>query len=91
MGLGNLFAVAEDYPELTASDSFHHLHSRITGLESGIADRREYYNDSVNHLNVRIEQFPDVLIARRFGFKPAQLLEFDEAEKADVDMKQLFG
>ncbi|GAA0787256.1 LemA family protein [Marinobacterium sediminicola] len=91
LGLGNLFAVAEDYPELTASDSFHHLRSRITGLESGIADRREYYNDSVNHLNVRIEQFPDVIIARRFGFKPAQLLEFDEAEKADVNIQQLFG
>lgn len=91
LGLGNLFAVAEDYPELTASDSFHHLRSRITGLESGIADRREYYNDSVNHLNVRIEQFPDVIIARRFGFQPAQLLEFDEAEKADVDLQQLFS
>ncbi len=90
LGLGNLFAVAEDYPELRASDSFMHLHSRITGLESGIADRREFYNDSVNHLNVRIEQFPDVLIARRFGFKAAELLEFDEAEKADVDMKNLF-
>ncbi|MBP0049117.1 LemA family protein [Marinobacterium sp. AK62] len=91
MGLGNLFAVAEDYPELRASDSFMHLHSRITGLESGIADRREYYNDSVNHLNVRIEQFPDVIIARRFGFKPAELLEFDEADKADVNLGQLFG
>jgi len=91
LGLGNLFAVAEDYPELTASESFHHLHSRISGLESGIADRREYYNDSVNRLNVRIEQFPDVIIARRFGFTPAELLEFDEAELADVDMKQLFS
>jgi LemA protein len=91
LGLGNLFAVAEDYPELTASESFHHLHSRISGLESGIADRREYYNDSVNRLNVRIEQFPDVIIARRFGFKAAELLEFDEAELADVDMKQLFS
>lgn len=91
VGLGNLFAVAEDYPDLTASDSFHHLRSRISGLESGIADRREYYNDSVNHLNVRIEQFPDVIIARRYGFKAAELLEFEDAEKADVDMQQLFG
>jgi len=40
---------------------------------------------------VRIEQFPDVIIARRFGFKAAELLEFDEAELADVDMKQLFS
>lgn len=90
LGLGNLFAVAEAYPELTASDSFHHLHSRISGLESSIADRREYYNESVNLYNIRIEQFPDLLVARRLGFKAATLLEFDEAETADVDMSQLF-
>lgn len=91
IGLGNLFAVAEDYPELTASESFHHLHSRISGLESSIADRREYYNDSVNLYNIRIEQFPDLIVARRMGFTSATLLEFDEAEKADVDMKTLFS
>lgn len=91
LGLGNLFAVAEDYPELRASESFMHLQGRITGLESGIADRREFYNDSVNHLNVRLEQFPDLFIARKFGFKAAELLEFDEADKADVNMQQLFG
>jgi len=91
LGLGNLFAVAEAYPELTASESFHHLHGRISGLESAIADRREYYNDSVNLYNIRIEQFPDLIVARRMGFKSATLLEFDEAEKADVDMKTLFS
>ncbi len=91
LGLGNLFAVAEAYPELKASESFGHLHARISGLESSIADRREYYNDSVNLYNIRIEQFPDLLVARRLGFKAAELLEFDEAEKADVDMKSLFG
>lgn len=91
LGLGSLFAVAEDYPELRASESFQHLHSRISSLESGIADRREYYNDSVNNLNIRIEQFPDILIARRLGFAAATLLEFEEAELKDVDMKQLFN
>ncbi|MGB2131121.1 MAG: LemA family protein [Marinobacterium sp.] len=91
LGLGNLFAVAEDYPELRASESFLHLQGRITGLESGIADRREFYNESVNHLNVRIEQFPDMFIARKFGFNGAELLEFEEADKADVNMQQLFG
>lgn len=91
LGLGNLFAVAEAYPELRASESFQHLHKRITSLESGIADRREYYNDSVNHLNIRIEQFPDIIIARRLRFLPAALLEFDEAELKDPDMKTLFS
>ena len=91
MGLGNLFALAEAYPDLKADQSFQHLQSRITGIEDAIADRREFYNESVNVNNVRIEQFPDVIVARLFNFREADLLEFSEAEKADVDMKALFG
>jgi len=90
-GLGQLFAVAENYPELRASESFRHLQGRITGLENGIADRRELYNEAVNLNNVRIEQFPEVILARMFGFSSAALLEFSAAEKADVDLKSLFG
>ena len=90
-GLGQLFALAENYPQLQASSSFQHLQQRISGLESGIADRRELYNAAVNINNVRIEQFPEVLIARRFNFAPAELLRFSEAEKADVDLRQLFS
>ncbi len=91
LGLGNLFALAENYPELKANDSFRQLQSRISQLEEAIADRREVYNEAVNLNNVRIEQFPDVIIARMFNFKAHPLLKFSEAEKRDVDMKQLFG
>ncbi len=91
MGLGSLFAVAEDYPDLKADESFQHLQNRITGLENAIADRRELYNESVNLNNVRIEQFPDVIIARMMAFKAFDLLEFTEEEKADVDLKSLFS
>ncbi|MCG8487562.1 MAG: LemA family protein [Candidatus Thiodiazotropha sp.] len=91
LGLGNLFAVAENYPDLKANETFLHLQSRITGLENSIADRREFYNESVNNNNVRIEQFPDIILARQFSFKAAELLEFDEAEKTDVDMGTLFS
>lgn len=91
VGLGNLFAVAEAYPELKANESFQHLEARITGLENAIADRREFYNEFVNALNVRLEQVPDVFVARSFGFKPAELLEFAEEEKRDVDLKALFS
>ena len=90
MGLGNLFALAENYPDLKADQSFAHIQQRITGLEHGIADRREVYNESVNNNNVRIEQFPDVVVANFFNFKPFEMLEFSEEEKADVDMKTLF-
>ena len=90
-GLGQLFAVVENYPELKANESFQHLQSRISGLETGIADRRELYNAAVNINNVRIEQFPDVLIARAFNFMPAELLQFSAAEKADINIRTLFS
>jgi LemA protein len=88
--VGRLFAVAENYPELKANDSFKQLQARISGLEDAIADRRELYNDQVNINNTRIDQFPDVLIARRYGFGPKPLLEFTAEEKADVDVGALF-
>lgn len=90
LGLGNLFAVAEAYPDLKANESFRHLQARITGLENDIADRREFYNASVNANNVRIDQFPDLIVARLIGFRPAQLLEFQAAEIADVNLAGLF-
>ena len=90
LGLGNLFAVAEAYPELKTNETFQHLQARITGLENAIADRREFYNDTVNVNNVRVEQFPGNIVAGMFGFKQAALLEFDAGEKADVDVKALF-
>lgn len=89
-GLGNLFALAEDYPDLKANETFNHLQSRITQLENQIADRRETYNATVNAFNVRQEQFPDVLIANNFGFQEADLLEFDESELENIDMTDAF-
>lgn len=90
LGLGSLFAVAEDYPDLKANDSFQHLSKRITSLEESLADRRELYNASVNLNNIRVDQFPDLLIARFFNFGKSDLLEFAEEEKADVHVKSLF-
>ncbi len=91
LGLGNLFALAENYPELKANSNFQQLQSRISQLENSIADRREVYNESVNLNNVRIEQFPDVIIARMFAFRDFSLLEFSDAEIQDVDIKSLFN
>jgi LemA protein len=91
MGLGNLFAVAEAYPELKANETFQHLQTRISSLEAAIADRREFYNESVNINNIRIEQFPDIIIARLLNFGARELLEFDAAEIKDVNLKDLFS
>jgi LemA protein len=90
-GVGRLFAVAENYPQLKSDENFKQLQARITALEESIADRRELYNEQVNLNNIRVEVFPDVMIAERFGFKSAQLLEFSNEEKHDVDMGALFS
>lgn len=89
-GLDNIVATVEAYPELRANQSIQTLLARITGLENSISDRRELYNEAVNIYNVRTAQFPDLLIARLFGFGEATLLLFSEEEKADVNLQQLF-
>jgi LemA protein len=90
-GVGRLFAVAESYPQLKTDETFKQLQGRITALEESIADRRELYNDQVNLNNIRVKMFPDVVIAQRFGFPSAQLLEFTSDEKRDVDIGALFS
>ncbi len=91
LGLGNLFALAEDYPELRANENFQHLQGRISNLENSIADRREFYNESVNINNIGIEQFPDIIVARLLGFGARDLLEFEASQIEDVNVSQLFS
>lgn len=90
-GLARLFAVAENYPELRANENFQHLQDRISQLEAQITDRREFYNDSVNANNIRIEQFPDNVIATLFRFEPKSLLTFREGEMKDINVRALFN
>ena len=90
-GLGRLFALAENYPDLKADQGFAHLRSRISQLEESIADRRELYNEAVNLNNIRIQTFPDLLVARLFEFRTSSLLEFSDEQKRDVDVGKLFG
>jgi LemA protein len=84
--LRGFFAVAENYPELKANNNFMQLQKRITDLESQIADRREFYNDSVNTFNIRIQQVPDTFVASFMKVAPKALFKVDEADKADVPM-----
>ncbi len=79
--LKTLFAVAENYPDLKADNNFAQLRQRISSLENEIADRREFYNESVNLYNIKIAQIPTVLIARPLGYQPALLFEILEAER----------
>ncbi len=84
--LRGFFAVAENYPQLKANDNFMRLQVRITELESQIADRREFYNDSVNTFNIRIQQMPDTLVASFMNLTPRPMFKVEEADKADVAM-----
>jgi len=85
--LKTIFAVAENYPRLRASENFMQLQNRISGIENELADRREFYNDSVFRFNVRIQSFPDMYIARWLKYKPKEMFKVSPEEKKDVEVK----
>jgi LemA protein len=82
--IGRLIATAENYPDLKANNNFMQLQSRISELESEIADRREFYNDSVNTFNTRIQEMPDAILARNMGLTPRGMYQVAEEDKAPV-------
>ena len=84
--LGKLFAVAEQYPDLKANQEFLAVQQRISALESTIADRREFYNDSVNLYNVAIQQIPTVLVAQEIGYSTRPLLAVAPSDRKDVPL-----
>ena len=84
--LGRLFAVAEQYPDLKANQEFLNVQQRISALENTIADRREFYNDSVNLYNIRIEQIPAVWVAQQIGYRAKPLLTVAESDRTDVEL-----
>jgi LemA protein len=77
-----LIAVAEDYPDLKADSQYLHLLHQLTDIENHIQFARRYYNGAVQLLNVRIDWFPDILIARLFGFRRAEFFELESASEA---------
>ena len=81
-----LFAVAENYPDLKTNTSFMQMQGRITEIENSIADRREFYNDTVNTFNIRIAVVPDMFVAGMMHLTPREMFKVAEADKADVKM-----
>jgi LemA protein len=84
--LGQFFAVAEGYPDLKANQSFLQLQGRISELENHIADRREFYNDTVTIYNTRLQQVPDKFVADWFHFTPADVFRVAESDRQDVEI-----
>ncbi|MEJ2142878.1 MAG: LemA family protein [Gammaproteobacteria bacterium] len=77
-GIHNLLALAEAYPDLKANQNFLQLQNDITEVEDNIQYARRYYNGAVKALNVRVESFPDNLVAKLFGFHTAEYFDMEE-------------
>jgi LemA protein len=86
LAVSRLIVTAEAYPDLKASATYLDLQRRISTLEEQIAHRREYYNAAVNLNNVRMEQFPDSLLASIAGLRRATLFAATAEEMADIDV-----
>src|SRR3989338_6168523 len=85
--LKSLFAVAENYPDLKASTNFLELKRKFRDTENKIQAARRFYNTNVRDLNIKIESFPDNILASSFGFKQMELFEIAASEKEQVNVK----
>lgn len=77
--LFSIYALAENYPDLKSNQGYLDLQQQISEIERDIHFSRRYYNGAVNHLNTRIETFPDLIIAQLLQFKPADYFELQES------------
>ena len=85
--LKSLFAVAENYPELKASEQFTQLQGALSQTEDSIQNSRRYYNAVVRDLNTKIQSFPTNFLAGMFGFQQKQFFETTEADREPVAVK----
>ena len=87
--IGRLFAVAEDYPDLKASEGFMQLHDSLVEIEEHLQFARRYYNGSVRENNNLVESFPPMLVARLFRFLPAAFFEIELASQRQAPAVKL--
>jgi LemA protein len=86
VGLRQLLAVVENYPDLKANENFLALQEELVGTESKIAYARQFYNDTVLKLNTLIQSFPSSLVARAFGFEERPFFEIDDPERGPIQV-----
>ncbi len=79
--LKNLFAVAENYPNLKASENFQQLQNSIEEIENKLAGTRNYFNETTTQYNTYIQMFPTSIIAGMFNFHPEKLFEASESRE----------
>lgn len=85
--LKSIFAVAENYPDLKASENFKMLQEELSGTESKIAYARQFYNDTVMKFNTRIQKFPAMIFANMLGFKEQESFEAAGKEREAVKVE----
>lgn len=85
--LKSLFAVAESYPDLKASENFKKLQEELSDTETKVAASRQFYNTNVLDYNTSLEVFPNSLVARMFNFAKEEFFKASEEEKAEVAVK----
>src|SRR5215470_10088082 len=86
--LKSLFAVAESYPQLQASQEFTELQNSLSSIEDNIQNARRYYNAVVRDYNTRVQSFPSNIIAGMFGFQARQFFEMESAaDRENVAVK----
>jgi LemA protein len=83
-GVSRVLLLAENYPQLKASDNFLELQRALSDTEKMIASARQYYNACVRDYNILIEAFPTSIAAGMFGFKPAQFFEVDDLSEREA-------
>jgi LemA protein len=89
--LGRLLAVAERYPQLRAAENFRALQDDLSDVEDKVAYARQFYNRNVLDFNNRLAVFPTVVVARAFGFEPAEFFEADEEALREVRVHMRAG
>lgn len=82
--LHKIMAVAENYPDLKASQNFSDLSHQLSKIEDEIANSRKYYNAVVRNLNTKIEMFPSNIVAKMFNFELSKMFEASETERTNV-------
>lgn len=84
--MNKIIAIAENYPELKASEQYLNLQKNLTKIESQLQAARRIYNNEVTKYNTKIETVPSNIIASSFGFKKADLFKIEEYKKENIEI-----
>lgn len=90
-GIGRLIALAESYPDLKASGNFRRFMSDLVQVEDHLQQARRFYNGAVRQFNTRVQQFPDLVVARLFGFSAGEFFSAGIEARAVPEVRRLLS